>query len=691
MITKNLNPSQLEAVLHNNGPLIVFAGAGTGKTKVIVHRIARLLFFDTVPYFILAVTFTNKAAAEIKMRVTNLVPEVKQNVWISTFHSFCTYFLRTEYQKINLNQNFLIYNSYDQKNVIKECLFELNIDENKFKPSTVADKINHAKNNLKTSHVMTIEAKNIGDIFSTTISDIYGLYQKKLSRANALDFGDLVMYTVFMLQEYPMLLEYYQEKYKYVIVDEYQDTNYAQYILIKLISERYKNICVVGDDDQSIYSWRGANISNILNFKNDYPKSKIIKLKQNYRSTPKILSTAYRVIRNNNSRIDKQLWTKNSDDGSVEILKSKNENDEASKIIDFILLNIRHAKYNFSDFAVFYRTNAQSRSFEDAFKRSKVPYIIIGAQKFYDHAEIRDIIAYLKFIHNPKDDIIFKKIVNTPKRGIGKMSIKMLEKIAIDKDISLLEAIPFINNLNKKDVVTSLNFFSQFIKTLLELKDSVCIKEITEKIVAYLGYLKEFKTENTFESQRKIENIKELISAIVDFEKYSSSKLLADYLTHVALMNDTDFIDESNGKVTLMTLHLAKGLEFNSVFICGLEEGLFPIKESILNPEALEEERRLMYVGMTRAKKYLYLCWSAERTIYGKTKRNIPSRFIIESELKNEDSSQYEVGTLVLHPTFGKGKITERIGTGDDLKLIILFENKQEKKILVKIARLKLL
>jgi DNA helicase-2/ATP-dependent DNA helicase PcrA len=636
-IINNLNPLQLEAVLCTKGPLIIFAGAGTGKTRVITYRIAHLLSLGITPWSILAVTFTNKASEEMKKRVIDLIPQTGKNVYISTFHSFCAYFLSTEAERINLNPNFLIYNFSDQKNIIKECLSELNIDNKKFKISTIIDKINRAKDSLKMPYDMVVKFENKDNLLDTMMFKIYRLYQKKILKAGALDFGDLIMQTVLILQRYPKLLNQYQEKYKYIMVDEYQDTNHAQYMLIKLLSERYKNICVVGDDDQSVYSWRGADINNILNFKKDYPKAKFIKLEQNYRSTPKILLTAHKVVKNNNNRINKQLWTQNIDDGSVEILKSEDENDEAAKIVNLILLNM-NGKYNLSDFAVFYRTNAQSRSFEDTFRRLKIPYTIIGALRFYDRTEIKDIIAYLKFIHNPSDNISFKRIINTPKRGIGKTSLKILEKLAINNGMSLWQTIPFVTTCSNtkltKRTIISLNFFKQFMNTLIELKNDIYVKEITEKVIIRSKYLKELEAENTFESHIKIENIKELISATSNFEKHSLNKSLASYLTQIALIDDMDSLDDSNEKVTLMTLHLAKGLEFNNVFICGLEEGLFPIGESTFDIEKLEEERRLMYVGMTRAKKHLYLSWSTERTIYGKTKWNVPSRFISESGFK---------------------------------------------------------
>ncbi|MDR1122865.1 MAG: UvrD-helicase domain-containing protein [Endomicrobium sp.] len=757
ILNKNLNANQQEAVLYTEGPLIIFAGAGTGKTRVITHRIVHLLSIGVAPWSILAVTFTNKAATEMKQRVVELSHETGKKVWISTFHAFCAYFLRVEDVKIGLKPNFLIYDFDEQKSVIKNCLKDLNLDEKKFKIPNIADKISRAKDDLKTPSDMASQAKEDGDLMGTTIAKVYQLYQKKLESSASLDFGDLIMRTVVSLKQYPALLEHYQKKYKYIMIDEYQDTNRAQYMFAKLLAAKNKNICVVGDDDQSVYSWRGANINNILDFKNDYPNAKTIKLEQNYRSTPKILKTAHKVIKHNNTRVNKQLWTQNPDDGTVSVLNAATENDEATKIAEIISLKTISAKYNLSDFAVFYRTNAQSRTFEDAFRRAGLSYAIIGTLKFYDRAEIKAIMAYLKLIHNPNDNISFKRIINIPKRGIGKTSVEALEKFSTIKNISIWQAIDLVQeaNLTKKAVI-ALKSFVLFIKDFINLKNNISIKDMAEKVILHSGYLKKLKDENSHESKIKIENIQELISAIDDFEKRSPDKSLAGYLTQIALINDIDSLDESKGKITLMTLHLAKGLEFKNVFLCGLEEGLFPIWESAFNSKELEEERRLMYVGMTRAIKNLYLCWAAERTIYGKIKRNVPSRFITEAGLiekiigrqqsiknfnqkfnktkqntmpnrkqynnfpiaktsyrnknsrkyihindeltedeslyiPNLNSSLYKIGTIVSHPIFGKGKIIERNGIGDGLKLIVLFETGQWKKLLARVINLSII
>jgi DNA helicase-2/ATP-dependent DNA helicase PcrA len=614
---------------------------------------------------------------------------------------------------------------------------------------------------------MASEAEYAGDFFGTTAAKIYELYQKKLERADAVDFGDLIMRTVSALQQHSELLEHYREKYKYIMVDEYQDTNHAQYMLIKLLAGKYLNICVVGDDDQSVYSWRGASIDNILDFEKDYPNVKLVKLEQNYRSTPKILSMANQVVKHNNARISKQLWTQNPDNGSVTVLKALNEKDEAAKIARLIYPDVYGNKCKFSDFAVFYRTNAQSRTFEDAFRVSCIPYVVVGTLRFYGRAEIKDVIAYLKLIHNPNDNVSFKRVINTPGRGIGKTSIETLEKFAQLKNMSIWQSVPFAREAGLVErSVKALNSFAQLIKDFSVLKDGGSVKLIAEKVITDSGYLKELNAENTPESKIKIGNMQELISAIDDFETRSSDKSLAGYLTQVALINDTDPPDESKGKVTLMTLHLAKGLEFNSVFICGLEERLFPIGESAFNDKELEEERRLMYMGMTRARKCLYLCWAIERKVYGKTIWNIPSRFIEEAGFKDEstgmeqdreqnfqnrlrqrvnrtiwsddfgrgqnsrsfdkksfkakilhtnaescgcmlfgdettkdkrfdnpaeDLSPYKIGTVVSHPVFGRGKIIKKNGVGNDLKLVVLFETGQWKKLLARIANLTLI
>ena len=720
----SLNPAQKQAVLQTEGPLIIFAGAGTGKTRVITYRIAYLIEQGVSPNNILAVTFTNKAANEMKKRVENLVPQKGQFVRISTFHSFCTYLLTVEAKNFGINPNFLIYDVSEQINVIKECIKELNIDDKKFKPAYFVNKISRAKDDLKTPDDVAVDA----NIFQQTVAEVYKLYQEKLSNYGALDFGDLIMQTVFGLQNNPEILKKYQEKFQYVMVDEYQDTNHAQYVLTKLLTDKYKNLCVVGDDDQSIYSWRGADINNILSFEKDYPQCANVKLEQNYRSTPKILKRAWNVVQNNEGRVAKQLWTENKDNGVINVFQNMNENDEAHRTVDMILINkANNENYKLSDFAIFYRTNAQSRALEDALRRNGVAYAIVGSLKFYDRAEIKDIMAYLKLIHNPNDNISFKRIVNIPKRGIGKTSIEKLENFAKEKNTSLFEAIKYADTtIVSRASLAGLNNFRNTIQKFIDIKQTHTIKYIVENLINDIGYLKELETSDTPEAKSKIENIKELVSAVQDFEDRSPDKTLAGYLSQIALVSDIDTWEDSSDKVTLMTLHLAKGLEFKNVFIVGLEEGLFPFGDYESDKSELEEERRLMYVGMTRAKENLYLSWASERTIFGKTKWNMPSRFLLEAgftehlsnsaanrvvKTRNEfnfnkdvevsfedsmdipqktDNSPYQIGTMVSHPTFGNGKIIDKSGFGDDLKLIVLFNGGQWKKLLAKYANLKI-
>ena len=715
----NLNNSQKEAVLHTEGPLIIFAGAGTGKTRVITYRIAYLLENGVKPYNILAVTFTNKAANEMRKRVNELTDNMAYDVRVSTFHSFCLYLLSCEAKNFGIDPNFLIYDMGEQVNVVKECIKELNLDDKKFKPTWVANRISRAKDDLDSPQDMNDDSQSKGDFYGKTVSAIYELYQKKLKTYNAFDFGDLIMQTVLNLQEHPDILSKYQDKFQYILVDEYQDTNHAQYVLTKMLAEKYKNICVVGDDDQSIYSWRGADITNILDFEKDYPGCKTVKLEENYRSTPKILQRAWNVVKNNTGRVPKQLWTSNEDNGNINVFQNMNENDEAARVVDMILIN-RESGYKLSDFAVFYRTNAQSRALEDALRRQGISYNVVGTLKFYERAEIKDIMAYLKLIHNPNDNVSFRRVVNVPRRGVGKSSMDKLETFAASKGISLYEALKFIDtNVIPKSSLAAMNLFRTIIEKNIMTKFNKTVKEIVETVIEDTGYIKELELSDSPENKSRIENIQEFVSAVEDFERRSPDKTLAGYLSQVALVTDIDSWQDSDDKVTLMTLHLAKGLEFKNVFIVGLEEGLFPIGESAYDEQELEEERRLMYVGMTRAKENLYMTWASERTVFGKTKWNVPSRFLLEagfseqlstraaynvtnnasfvSKFKEEityeplervDNGPYQIGTIVSHQVFGNGKIIEKSGSGDNLKLVVLFSNGQWKKLLAKFANL---
>ena len=727
---EQLNPSQREAVICTENPLIIFAGAGTGKTRVITYRIAYLLQKGVSPWQILAVTFTNKAADEMRKRVNDLAPGAGKSVWVSTFHSFGARFLREEAVALGLLPGFLIYDSSDQKKLIAECITELNLDEKKFKPSRMMDAISRAKDDLLDAASYAIHALTQDDPLRQAIATIYTLYQKKLDQAGALDFGDLLMLPVVALRDNAALREKYQERFRYILVDEYQDTNHAQYMLAKCLSGKYKNICVVGDDDQSIYSWRGADIRNILEFERDYPGCKTVKLEQNYRSTPDILKAAHQVVKNNLQRVSKTIWTENVAGEKPIFMENTNEQEEASSIVREIERLRREKKYRLSDFAVFYRTNAQSRVLEDAFRRNGTPYVIIGTVRFYERAEVKDILAYLRLVHNPNDNISFKRVVNTPRRGIGKSTLDMLENYALLKGISLFTALEDTDALTLSTAARKgLLSFKKFIDDMRAKKETLTIKELAARVISGTGYVAELEQEDTAEAKSRIENINELMSAIDEFEARSPDKTVGGYLTQVVLVSGLDDWNDTTDAVTLMTLHLAKGLEFHVVFVTGLEEGLFPIGESAFSPQDLEEERRLMYVGMTRARKTLYISWAAERRVNGKSRWNMPSRFVEEAgwdggadrvkannsaegetpssfllkaylnpaparsqprpaaEPEN-DNSEYPLGCRVMHPKFGPGKVYEKSGSGDDLKLVIIFDEGGWKKVIAKYANL---
>jgi DNA helicase-2/ATP-dependent DNA helicase PcrA len=719
---ENLNKQQQEAVLNIHGPLIIFAGAGTGKTRVIIYRIANMLKQGISPYHILAVTFTNKAAEEMRKRVDALVPELGKVVWVSTFHSFCARFLRTEAKNIGLDPQFLIYDDSDQKSVIKKCIEELNLDDKKYKPSRIVEMISRAKDDMLDAYSFEIHAQTSNDLFRQVAATIYKLYEKKLKEASALDFGDLLLMTVNALREHDDIREKYQERFTHVMVDEYQDTNHAQYLLTKFIAGKHKNLCVVGDDDQSIYSWRGADVRNILEFENDYPDCKTIKLEENYRSVSNILNSAWNVIKNNEKRVDKKLWTSKKEGNEVKVYESASAIEEAQTVVSQIEHLKNKKQENYNDFAIFYRTNSQSRVLEDAFRRAGIPYAIVGSVRFYDRQEVKDVMSYLRLIHNPNDNISFTRVINVPKRGIGKTALKSIDQVARDKGVSLYYALEHMSSIEvTPSARRAILEFKEIMNRMRDMRESMSIKEITTILLEKTGYIKELEAEDTPEAQSRIENIYELITAIDEFETRSPDKSLSGYLTQVSLVNDIDEWKDTVDKVTLMTLHLAKGLEFKTVFITGLEEGLLPIGESAFDLEDLEEERRLMYVGMTRAKEDLYLSWAQERMVFGKTRWNMRSRFIEEAKIagsetqekprleqkkrtlysyipeteparapkaKEADSGPFALDSRVKHEKFGFGKVIDKSGAGDDLKVVVLFESGQWKKLLVKYANL---
>ncbi|PRX32532.1 DNA helicase-2/ATP-dependent DNA helicase PcrA [Orenia metallireducens] len=705
---KGLNPEQKKAVKHHQGPLLILAGAGSGKTRVLTHRIAHLIYeYGVSPYNILAVTFTNKAAGEMKERIENLISTDSKGIWMSTFHSICVRILRREINKLGYNTNFVIFDSSDQRTLIKNILKELNIDTKKFNPRAILGMISSAKNQL-------ISPKNYesNNYFEEIVRQVYELYQKKLKENNALDFDDLIMKTVELFQEYPLVLEHYQERFKYILVDEYQDVNHAQYKLINLLAEKNKNICVVGDDDQGIYGFRGADISNILSFENDYPNTKVIKLEQNYRSTKKILEAAFGVVSNNIDRKDKKLWTENDEGQDLKLYKASNGQEEADYIANEISRLKERDDYSFNDFSILYRTNAQSRSLEQALIRKEIPYRIIGGLKFYDRKEIKDILAYLRLIYNPDDDISLERIINVPKRGIGNTTIGRLQDYALKEEISLLEAVyqaDKVDTLGSR-AISRVRSFGEMISQFRAEAEELSVLALTEKVLDKTGYLEELKLEKTLEAESRIENITELLTDMKEFNKEDTAAKLGDYLEEVALIADVDNLDKDAEAVVLMTLHSAKGLEFPIVFLAGMEEGLFPHSMSMNSEAEIEEERRLCYVGITRAEKLLYLTHATYRMVYGKSQYNAPSRFIseipktlfglkegkkgnkvkavVKEETKSVETGNFSAGDRVLHQKWGKGTIiTVAMDSGLE-KATIAFPNEGIKELATQYGKL---
>lgn len=626
-----LNKEQKEAVLHTEGPLLIFAGAGSGKTRVLTYRIAYLIEEkDVYPSSILAITFTNKAANEMKERVKSLIGNI-ESMWISTFHSACVRILRRNVESLkDYKKNFVIFDAKDQEVLIKECVKELNLNEKNFPFRVVSSEISRAKDMLQTPD--KYYDRNMHDIRKRKLADIYGLYQKKLQKNNALDFDDILNKTVELFELNPDILQYYQNKFKYIMVDEYQDTNFSQYTLIRLLAGQHRNLCVVGDDDQSIYSWRGADIGNILNFEKDFPGAKVIKLEQNYRSTQVILDAANSVIRNNSARKSKKLWTEKGTGLPIMYHYDVDERGEANFIMDEIERVIVRENRELGDFAILYRTNAQSRVLEEACMSHGLSYRIIGGFKFYERKEVKDIVSYLRIIQNPDEDLSLKRIINVPKRGIGNSTLNALIQYAESKGDSLFDAlleadgISGVSNRAKKEIKKFVNIMSELMGIAETEKVSKLVKEVLDRT----GYLDELEKGGDEESMSRAENIKELLSATLEFEELNESALLPDFLEQIALMSDIDSLEEEKTALVMMTLHSAKGLEYPFVFISGMEEGVFPGQRSYFEENRMEEERRLMYVGITRAKERLYLTAAFERTLYGNTTYNAVSQFVRE-------------------------------------------------------------
>lgn len=629
-----LNPAQQEAVLATEGPLLIMAGAGSGKTKVLTCRIAYLLEKGVAPYRILAITFTNKAAAEMKERVHAMVGTQARDIWLSTFHAFCARLLRMEIEGLSgYKRNFVIYDTGDMQAVVKSCLKQLNLDEKQFQPNSILATISNAKNALQGVYDFKRAASTFHE---QKVAEIYELYQQKLRNNNALDFDDLLMLSVQLLDNNEEVRLRYQEKFRYVMVDEYQDTNHAQYLLARLLAGGSRNLCVVGDADQSIYAWRGADIRNILDFERDYADAKVIKLEQNYRSTQVILDAANAVIEHNTSRRPKELWTKNQEGELITHYLANTERDEAQFIADTITKLNTVYRLPYGDAAVLYRTNAQSRVIEEAFMRTGIPYVMVGGLKFYDRKEIKDMLAYLRVIFNPADTISLLRIINVPRRGIGEASITRLMEFATLQGISLFdaisnpEAVPGLTARAKRP----LEDLAELIFNLIGEAQTLPVVDLLNKVLAHSGYVAELENSDDPQDEARLENLRELLSVAKEFASGDLDDTLENFLSHVALVSDIDNASTSDEKVTLMTLHSAKGLEFPVVFLAGMEEGIFPHSRTLMNEAEIEEERRICYVGITRARRKLYISNARMRTIYGRTVMYPPSRFMAEIPLE---------------------------------------------------------
>lgn len=661
-----LNPEQRKAVETTEGPLLIMAGAGSGKTRVLTHRIAYLIATRKAPpWAILAITFTNKAAREMQDRVSRLVGGSEgRDIWVSTFHSMCVRILRRDIERIGFTSNFSILDSTDQLSVIRNCMKEMNIDTKKFEPKAVQSMISTAKNELITPKQYE---QKIGDYFEGIVAKVYTMYQKKLRNNNSLDFDDLIMKTIELFKETPEVLDFYQKKFAYIHVDEYQDTNRAQYMLCRMLADKHHRICVVGDSDQSIYRWRGADISNILNFEQDYPEASTIMLEQNYRSTSTILNAANGVIGRNTGRKPKKLWTDKGDGDKIKVYRADSEHDEGYFVTSEIAKNVKDGKQH-RDHAILYRTNAQSRVIEEILIKSDIPYQIVGGIKFYDRKEIKDLLGYLRLLSNPDDDISLTRIINVPKRGIGDTTVGKLADAAAQRGTSIFRVLETVDDLGFAGRTrNALVEFYDMIAALQKMVEYLSVTELTEKLLEMSQYRMELQSENTLESRSRLENIDEFLSVTMEFENNNEDKTLVSFLTDLALIADIDSMNDNSDAekqnddaVVLMTMHSAKGLEFPVVFIIGMEEGVFPHSRAFLDNEELEEERRLAYVGITRAEEKLFLSCAQMRTLFGRTTANPPSRFLeeIPEELKEDtaiERDRYRRGTGIGGAYSGRG------------------------------------
>lgn len=727
-IFDTLNDRQCEAVKHTEGPLLITAGAGSGKTKVLTCRIAHLLELGVAPYRILAITFTNKAAKEMKERVTNLVGAQADSIWLSTFHSFCAKLLRFEVDGFHgYTRNFTIYDSSDQLVLVKDCLKKLNLDDKQFTPRSVLGTISSAKNVLMDAKAFAAKAS---DFYEQKVADVYALYQEKLRENNAVDFDDLLFLAVRLLQENEEVREKYQSRFQYILVDEYQDTNHAQYALTKILAARWRNICVVGDADQSIYAWRGTDIRNIIDFTRDYPDAASIKLEQNYRSTKTILHAANAVIDNNESRPKKTLWTENPTGNKIIHYQAQTEHDEADYIAGVIYNRHEISHEPYGDMAILFRTNAQSRVLEEKLMRYAIPYTMVGGTKFYDRKEIKDVLAYLRLLYNPEDSLSLTRIINVPKRNIGATTMEHVAAYAEAQGISLFEALSSTDEIPvTKRAKASLENFAAMIFDLLNDIEGKDVLSLIETVIKQTGYgdMLDKEAEHDPQGESRKENVGEFLSVAKDYMDSNPEGNLQDFLENVALVSDVDDFESSDSKVTLMTLHAAKGLEFPVVFLTGLDEGLFPHSRTLMDPAQVEEERRLAYVGITRAERQLYVTNAVTRTMYGRISAYMPSRFLAEippqfmedyhrksampqsrttavpgkqrvsiltkpvaSSLpkKHAVTDTFAKGDKVRHKIWGIGTVLDVIGEGPNMQMKIQFPTKGVRQVVVKYAPL---
>jgi DNA helicase-2/ATP-dependent DNA helicase PcrA len=717
-LLETLNPIQREAVLHTEGPVLIVAGAGSGKTRALTHRIAFLIEERGVaPGEILAITFTNKAAREMAERVEGLMgTRISKGMWILTFHSTCARILRKEHARLGLPSSFSIYDDGDTERLISTVLRDLGIDPKRFAPRAMAAGIGKAKDHLISASEFAAQA---GNFYEKTVAEVYAGYEKKLAAAGALDFDDLIVRTVRLFQDNPAVLEHYQERFRYILIDEYQDTNRAQYHLVNMLAAKYRNLCVVGDADQGVYSWRGATIQNLLDFERDYPDAEVFLMEQNYRSTQAILSVANALIEQNVQRKPKSLWTE-TPGGEVTVrYRADNEHEEALFVGEEIERLVAEEGHRYRDVAVFYRTNAQSRVLEDIFMRAGIAYRVVGGVRFYERKEIKDALAYLRLLVNPQDLMSARRVINTPKRGIGDATIAALESFATQ------EGIPFLASARRADEISVLatrarGAVAGFVALMDRLEEmyqaGAAASRMVEAVAEESGYIAELEAERTVESEGRVENLRELGGVAAEFEARFPEGSIADFLEQVALVTEQDEYDEESSSVTLMTLHNAKGLEFPVVFIVGLEDGIFPHYRSMGDSAQLEEERRLAYVGITRARERLYLCHAWSRTIWGSTNYNPPSRFLSEipsdllREIESNGSSQrlrgrvgvsvtsggvrreppaVSAGDTVMHDRWGEGVVVSVSGSGSDAEATVAFEDEGEKRLLLAYAPLR--